>query len=681
MAKMGELSHPATTVNSRYLGDLNIPNDAKIIGIKSPKGTGKTESLIKEVERAHANGQRVLLLTHRVQLGLALCQRFGIPYVSELKDSEEGTYLGYGLCIDSLRLESQARFNPNDWHNAVLIIDECEQVLWHLFNANTEVSKHRVKILSNFKQLVQNILNSEQGRIYLSDADLCDISVNYIGKLAGFEAKKSIIVNEFNFNDDSKLVFNHEGNSPDTLINELIKHIEDDGKPYICCTGQKTRSQYGTKNLEALIAEKFPQLKILRIDSESILDPTMAAYRCIENINQIVGNYDVVITSPSTETGISVDIKNHFTAVFGIFNGLQSADSVRQALARVRDNIPRVVWIARTAMRGSRVGNGSTSPAQLLRGEHLQTKSAMALITSDLEYDDNFQNESLLAWAYRACLTNFGMINYRESILKGLTSEGYIITEGDITDAENITKDLRNSKYKVENQNIADAHDISDAELEKLREQKSKTDLERFSERKASLKKRYSSDVTAELVELDDAGWYPQIKLHYYLSFAPDQCQVDDKSKAESKIVAGDGGIWKPDFNKGQFSAKVQILEALKIPEILNNPGEHIHGESPIALYIAEMAIKNRSAILNYLKITINPNDKPIAIIQALLGKIGLKLSYLCKVGGRGEQKRIYTYEPKNDGRADIFAKWLELASVVTHGNKEIIQLSQEIAA
>jgi hypothetical protein len=80
----------------------------------------------------------------------------------------------------------------------------------------------------------------------------------------------------------------------------------------------------------------------------------------MENINQIVANYDVVITSPSTETGISIDIRNHFTAVFGIFNGLQSSDSVRQALARVRDNIPRVVWIAKTAMRGSRVGNGST---------------------------------------------------------------------------------------------------------------------------------------------------------------------------------------------------------------------------------------------------------------------------------------------------------------------------------
>jgi hypothetical protein len=252
MAKMGELSHPATIINFRYLGNLNIPNDAKIIGLKSAKGTGKTESLIKEVERAHANGQRVLLLTHRVQLGLALCQRFGIPYVSELKDSEEGNYLGYGLCIDSLRLESQARFNPNDWRNAILIIDECEQVLWHLFNANTEVAKHRVKILSNFKQLVQNVLNSENGKVYLSDADLCDISVNYIEKLAGFDAKKSIIVNEFNFNDDTKLVFNHEGNNPDTLINELISHIENDGKPYICCTGQKTRSQYGTKNLGLL---------------------------------------------------------------------------------------------------------------------------------------------------------------------------------------------------------------------------------------------------------------------------------------------------------------------------------------------------------------------------------------------------------------------------------------------
>jgi hypothetical protein len=42
--------------------------------------------------------------------------------------------------LDSLHQQSQARFNPNDWYNDTVIIDECDQVFWHLLNSGTEVS-------------------------------------------------------------------------------------------------------------------------------------------------------------------------------------------------------------------------------------------------------------------------------------------------------------------------------------------------------------------------------------------------------------------------------------------------------------------------------------------------------------------------------------------------------------
>ncbi len=58
---------------------LPIPDTAKLIGIKSPKGTGKTHLIEQRVERATREGKWVLLLTHRIQLGEALCQRVGLP--------------------------------------------------------------------------------------------------------------------------------------------------------------------------------------------------------------------------------------------------------------------------------------------------------------------------------------------------------------------------------------------------------------------------------------------------------------------------------------------------------------------------------------------------------------------------------------------------------------------------
>ncbi len=63
---------------------LEIPETAKLIGLKSPKGTGKTHLIEQIVEQATQEGKWVLLLTHRIQLGEALCQRVGLPYLTEI---------------------------------------------------------------------------------------------------------------------------------------------------------------------------------------------------------------------------------------------------------------------------------------------------------------------------------------------------------------------------------------------------------------------------------------------------------------------------------------------------------------------------------------------------------------------------------------------------------------------
>jgi hypothetical protein len=113
---------PAIALNQRFLGQLLVPEGEKLIILKAPKGTGKTEWLATEVAKAHDQERRVLIITHRIQLGEALCDRFGVNYVTEVRTNETGALLGYGVCVDSLHQESQARFNPNDWANDVIII-------------------------------------------------------------------------------------------------------------------------------------------------------------------------------------------------------------------------------------------------------------------------------------------------------------------------------------------------------------------------------------------------------------------------------------------------------------------------------------------------------------------------------------------------------------------------------
>ncbi|WP_445632581.1 hypothetical protein NSTC745_04128 [Nostoc sp. DSM 114161] len=250
---------PAIALNQRFLGQLLVPEGEKLIVLKAPKGTGKTEWLSHEVAKAHDQGRRVLIITHRIQLGEALCDRFGVDYVSEIRTSDTGGLLGYGVCVDSLHKDSQARFNPGHWSNDVIIIDECDQVFWHLLNSTTDVAKRRVSILRNFKQLVQNVLGSVSGKIYLSSADVSDTDVKYILSLAGeYRVNPFVIVN--NYQHYWGKCYNYSGNNPKNLIAALDRAIAKGGHHLLCCSAQKAKSKWGTQALEQRFKQKFPHL-------------------------------------------------------------------------------------------------------------------------------------------------------------------------------------------------------------------------------------------------------------------------------------------------------------------------------------------------------------------------------------------------------------------------------------
>jgi len=517
---------PAIALNQKFLGGLIAPEGEKLIVLKAPKGTGKTEWLSSEVKKAHDQGRKVLIITHRIQLGEALCDRFGVDYVSEIHTSDTGGLLGYGVCVDSLHKDSQARFNPNDWSNDVIIIDECDQVFWHLLNSTTDVAKRRVSILRNFKQLIQNVLGSEHGKIYLSSADVSDTDIKYILSLAGeYKVNPFVIVN--NYQPLSGKCYNYSGSNPKNLIAALDKAIAKGGHHLLCCSAQKAKSKWGTQALEQRFRHKFPHLRILRIDSHSVLDPKHPAFECIAHLNEILTQYDLVIASPSLETGVSIDIKGHFDAVWGIFQGVQPVDSVRQMLARLRETVDRHIWVSQYGM--GTVGNGSTSMGGLLRSQDIATQANIALLSAadndDYSFiDQNFQPESLQTWGKRGAVINVEMRRYQEFVLKGLEADGYTIIDANDSDPDETKEVVKEVKaaskelYAGQCQGVSESEDVSDAELKKLQEKRVKTQEERYQQRKGELSRRYEVEVTPELVEKDDDGWYPQLRLHYYLT-------------------------------------------------------------------------------------------------------------------------------------------------------------------
>ncbi|MGF1478451.1 MAG: plasmid replication protein, CyRepA1 family [Cyanophyceae cyanobacterium] len=660
---------PNISLDCRYLRDLSVPSSAKLIGIKSPKGTGKTGCLETIVAQSLAQKQRVLVIGHRVRLVETLCQRFGLSYITDVEDSQET--LGYGLCIDSLHPASQARFNADDWEGATVIIDEVEQVLWHGLNSDT-CKGNRVAILKSLKTLMQNVLGSG-GQVFVADADLSDTSLDYLISLAGVSIDPFIVHNHWQPGIDAWQVYAYTDSTPKKLIENLEQHIRAGGKPFVCLSAQKLSSQWGTCTLEAYLQNQFPQAKILRIDSESLADPAHPAYGCMERLNEALANTDIVLASPSIETGISIDLRGHFTSVWCIAQGVQTAHSVCQALSRLRENVPRYVWVAPYGF--NRVGNGSTSiPALLTSGHRLTQLNIRLLQQTDFEaiddLDTGFQAESLLCWAKMAVRVNALMNRYRESVFAVLTEEGHQVVDAPLespataaeADANPISATItavQEQNYLAQCEAIAAAANLSDAQYQILKKQLVKSAPQRRALRKYNLKKRYAIPVTAKLVAQDDRGWYQKLRIHYFLTLGRPYLADRDAIVARILVEQGGGSLFLPDFNGSQLGATIGTMEVLGIPVLLQSPGRELKNTDPDLKAMAAIALAHRSEIKATVGIGLAKTASSITIIRRFLDLIDYGLDCLRSESAGKKRVRVYQAVRPNDGREQVFLQWL----------------------
>jgi hypothetical protein len=315
------------------------------------------------------------------------------------------------------------------------------------------------------------------------------------------------------------------------------------------------------------------------------------------------------------------------------------------------------------------VGNGSTSIGGLLRSQHVATQANIALLSAadndDYSFiDQNFQPESLQTWGKRGSVINVEMRRYRESVLAGLVEDGYtIIDTEDASDDESgeVIESVKAASvelYAAECQGIANSDELSGAELKKLQDKRAKTKTERHQQRKAELSRRYEVDVTPDLVEKDDDGWYPQLRMHYYLTLGQEFLTNRDAKRAAAQLELGENSIWKPDFNKGQLLPAVLLLESLNLLQFLT-PDVQLRGSDEKMVEFKALAVKHRHVIKNYLNVSISEKLTPVAIAQKLLAKIDLKLDYVGRLGLRDNRECVYQFVAPNDQRDLIFGQWL----------------------
>jgi hypothetical protein len=699
-----ELTYPVNQlVDSRYLHNINFPSSG-IVGIKSAKGTGKTTALIPVVALAQSMNRPVLLLTHRIQLGRFLCERIGVNWINQQLPQQPSDSLG--LCLDSIW-----KLNPADWEGGIIILDEVEQSLWHLLHSST-CKKKRLAILNTFQHLIARVIETD-GLIIAQDADLSDISIDYLQQLASNEIEPWIAINQWQAKQGWDVYF-YDRPNPTALIHQLELDLRAGHKCYV--TTDSRSGRYGSETIDRYIKQTLKQLedsytKTLVVCSHTTNTIGHPAVDFVSAINIQASAYDAVFVTPTLGTGVSIDIK-HFDRVYGIFQGVIPDAEVRQALARVRANVPRHLWCAKRGM--GTIGSGSNNYRSLADWYQENYKENYALMSPLMHIDVDlpvvFDPIHLRTWARFAARINASITLYRDAVKAGLMGEGHQIhpinedrdrqslqelrtalmnaaktapeksleilrqiakihqgkTQRDRqynligTQTKNIQQQVKIQAARA----IAAAPDLGHRDYQYLTNKRFLTDLERSQVEKYTLQQRYGITVTPELKLKDDRGYYGQLLTHFYLLNHQQYLPQSIYLVWNRDLEASPERVFLPDAN--HHILKIQGLLALGIINFLD-PDRQLQLTDPDLVSLNRISCLCSQHIKRAISIDIpyntnaEANANPIVILNRFLQLLGLKVhpiqSHL-----KDLNKIIKTYQLDrsllNDGRAEIFTVW-----------------------
>ncbi|NEO47964.1 MAG: hypothetical protein F6K55_29125 [Moorea sp. SIO4A3] len=463
---------------------------------------------------------------------------------------------------------------------------------------------------------------------------------------------------------------------------KLISEIARGGTPYIFTPAKRQDSRFGTYALEKCLKELFPDRDILRVDADSVAEPRHPALGIASNINEYLRANPglIVIASPTLETGIDIHIKGHFTAVFAYGNGVITENSLRQAIARVREPVPRCIYLNKDSK--IRNGNGTSCPEEYIKRH---TSTLNKLIKTSRKFDVEFLSEEdqeifaqdpsrvftpMLAMetlAKIATRENAIAPDYREHVIEQLKREGHTVLPGELTpeeielvgmDPKQLSATLTKSKddlYKEHKAEVVQAEDFAteeDFHLAKDRTMKSKEDRNQV--KKHKLKDRYG-EVDEHIVELDDKKYYPKLVLLYYATLGHEKAQERDEAIAIPYMEKG--AFLPPDITDKLILEKANVARVLlnyaaKLGMDPTDGEKKYSNDSPefIAFNALLTEPKTREYLRDEAKLgDFSPESTPYNNVRKFYQLFGIRFKATKQRQSQRKEKRhmLYQFDPK----------------------------------
>ncbi len=750
--KLRSLSYQADIeLNERYLPSelVNQLPKSGLIGIKAPKGCGKSVLLKKIIALAKKQGIPVLSITPRIALGREQAVKWEITWIDDygvMQTRAEDTtrqiqevaakrekarnklaeleaishhqlsLLGngetekleqqkidlkadieqYGEQIENINTasiktlalcwDSLWRTKDRDLEEGLIIIDEAELGFKHFISGST-CKRNRPYLLKVFKDKLIECLMSG-GRVILSDADLTDLPINYIRQILPVPIKPFIVKNEYIGEETRWLVDLRTGSRGSTLT-DIIEAIRDGA--HLAIT---TDSQGEAQALETEILQEFPdefcafldvdgeitqdaqarkKALIVRVDSKAT--EAEAGKKFIQKPNEQILHWKprILIYTPSMGVGVSIDestqrwdeewqeMMPYFDAVYGVFFGVIEPSQCRQQLARVRANIPRIVYCKES--NKALEGCSSFFPEEVKRQTLKYNQSALNILdiakgVAGYEADDEEIRAVMLqllteAWDENSrCWTepsidlasafkareNYALWNLASLLREELQDEGHAVVSvtGVKTDLVDRMADIKDQQKLEEATLIAKAPMMPVEEARKILNKLGATKSEHRSAQKTLLQDELPEvDLTPEFVKkavIDDRRrWLNQQRLFWYYTNSEALKEIDTNHWLSNLRKFAEGTPFLRDVRS--HAPKIDVLRKSGIFEFVDlEDGDRIYqGDTPEAQTFLKQCLKHKDDLQTALNVLVTKKSSPIGLANRILGKVGLALEKLTR--------------------------------------------------
>lgn len=668
--------------NERYLSTIHLPVPGTITAVSSPCNTAKTTQLkgIVAQHRELYSSAKEFMIGYRN----GLLRQTG----SDKQDKETGKVKGLAialvhdldrqgikislknamrvaLCVDSI-----LRINLEDIpKNSLIILDEVDATLKHLLMGGTLRDKH-AEVMQHFRAVLRTVLERNGSIIALEDG-LNDLPLQFLEDATG--VRPYLILNEHQA-DQWKVVLGKSGSSG--FVKEILNSLKNGDRLCVACTSQEF-----AEKLEMVALRAMPELKVLRVDSETAETPWVKTFQ--EDPDEYLFQHQIqlLIYTPTMESGVSIE-KYDFNAVYGYFVHLEDRAQF-QLLNRYRKPVPRNILCSEFASADD--GHGC-NPETVIKDWEMASRrtAAIAQVKASLDQDladepssdralqrveafKKLSNEDAKFWntwiARYQARANGSQARMCDRLAEVLRARGHHVS---ITGGWGICKgtaaELREAKQTIHQRKAsaladADPKDMTVDEAYQILNNPTSNKADRLAARKRLLQERLPGDaLDAQFLQdvvISERSRFLRSTTLLWLTEHPEVAAHIDRQSFKSQLD-------KPFIvhkRLTHYRAKTETLVLTGIKALTD--GREYREDDELVQEIKRNALKARHDIWRFLGLNVNEGQTAITICNKLLKKLGFKAEDLRQEGPRGKRVRIYSVRPTDEMKADPnFIDW-----------------------